>query len=100
MEKCVSEVDVYLPNQPSGSVPGWTMERKSARKYVDYGLAAWVDRGRNIRLTSIHKRLRGQSCRMEEDVVLACCAGENWAQSLAAAWLRSSDTLNRREETK
>jgi hypothetical protein len=76
------------------------MERKSAGKYVEYGLAAWVDRGRNIRLTSIHKRLRGQSCRMGEDVVLACCAGENWAQSLAASWREGLGTLNRGKETK
>ncbi len=76
------------------------MERESARNYVRDGLAAWVDRGRNIRLTSIQQHLRGQSCRMGEDVVFACFAGENWAQSLAASWRGGSGTMNRREETK
>jgi len=90
MDKCVSRVGIYAPNQPSKTQPFAEIKRKEARNIVAQGLAIWMDSSRNIRLTRLGDRLSDRSSSMGPAVIEACWAGRRWALVMAEGWNKKS----------
>lgn len=85
-QKCVREVGIYAPNQPSHTLPIRKIGRQEAREIVLQGFATWIDSSRSIRLKRLSERLSDTSSYMGTNVIEACWAEKSWAVAMAEMW--------------
>jgi hypothetical protein len=85
-KECVYMVGVYRPQQPSKTAPNHYVTLEAALQMVKNGLASWINRSRAVRLTSLRKQVRGESCRMGPGTIEAYAAGSPVAAARLQAW--------------
>lgn len=78
-------VGVYLPNKPFKET--YRLKRAYARELRDNGLAFFINRADDIRLTfTPEMEFRGESCNIKESVILRYLDGSRVAASAVAGW--------------